>query len=127
MVFAPDGRSRQCELCGRQEVVERKRPSAAELVRTMRLTGQYEASETDSQGVKLRLAQGVAAAKSGDKEEAFYCLEWILQTDSSDAQRAEAWLWLSQVYGDNADRRICLEQARDQNRITAPGENAQRR
>lgn len=111
LVFAPDGRSRQCERCGWREVVERKRPSPGEIVRTLQLTGQYEASETDAEGVKLRLAQGIAAAKAGDKDEAFYYLEWILQTDSSDVQRAEAWLWLSQIYDENADRRICLEQA----------------
>ena len=111
LVFAPDGRSRLCEQCGWQEKVERKRPSAAEIARTLQLTNQYEASETDSQGVKLRLAQGIAAAKAGDKDEAFYCLEWILHTDSSDAQRAEAWLWLSGLYEEDADRRVCLEQA----------------
>lgn len=111
LVFAPDGRSRQCERCGRKEVVERTRPSAAEVVQTIRLTSRFEARETDSEGVKLRLAQGIAAAKSGDRDEAFYYLEWILHADSSDAQRAEAWLWLSQVYEDDADRRVCLEQA----------------
>ena len=111
LVFAPDGRSRLCEQCGWQEKVERKRPSAAEIARTLQLTNQYEASETDSQGVKLRLAQGIAAAKAGDKDEAFYCLEWILHTDSSDAQRAEAWLWLSGLYEEDADRCVCLEQA----------------
>lgn len=111
LVFAPDGRSRACERCGWQEVVERQRPSAAEVVRTLQLAGHYETGETDSEGVKLRLAQGIAAAKAGDKDEAFYYLERVLQTNASDAQRAEAWLWLSQIYDEDADRRICLEQA----------------
>jgi DNA-directed RNA polymerase subunit RPC12/RpoP len=110
-VFAPDGRSRQCELCGWQEKVERKRPSPAEIIRSLQFTGQHEARDDDHEGAKLRLAQGIAAAKAGDKDEAFYCFDWVLQTDSSDAQRAEAWLWLSQIYEDDADRRLCLEQA----------------
>ncbi|MCB9418646.1 MAG: hypothetical protein H6667_02490 [Ardenticatenaceae bacterium] len=111
LVFAPDGRSRQCERCGWKEVVERKRPSPDEIVRTLQFTNQTEASESAAQGVKLRLAQGIGAVKAGDKDEAFYFLESVLHTNSSDGQRAEAWLWLSQIYDDDADKRACLEQA----------------
>jgi hypothetical protein len=53
----------------------------------------------------------VAAAKSGNDEEAFYYFERVLLTESSDEERAKAWLWLSSLYDDPAEQRQCLEQA----------------
>jgi hypothetical protein len=38
-------------------------------------------------------------------------LEWVLRTDADRAQRAKAWLWLSEISEDPADKRNCLEEA----------------
>ena len=54
---------------------------------------------------------GRSAAKAGDKDEAFYYLEWALRANPSDEQGAHIWVWLSQIYNQPEDKRICLEQA----------------
>ncbi|NTU77899.1 MAG: hypothetical protein HGA45_00610 [Chloroflexales bacterium] len=52
------------------------------------------------------LAQGIAAARAGRKDEAQATLLKVLETDD----RSElAWLWLSGVMGSPDERRICLE------------------
>lgn len=113
LVFAPNGRSRLCERCDYEEAVQKKRPSAAELARAQRYwLDSIAAAGGDRRtvGVRSLLRQGVAAAKAGDEDEAFHYLEWVLRADASEKQRAEAWLWLSQLYDDEADKRECLEQ-----------------
>ncbi|MCA9975618.1 MAG: hypothetical protein KC413_07700 [Anaerolineales bacterium] len=49
---------------------------------------------------------GVAAVKTGNKEGARALL---LQVVEADEQHELAWLWLSAVVDDDADRRVCLE------------------
>jgi len=52
------------------------------------------------------LQQGVAAVKAGDRERAYSLLTRAVQ----DPQLAEqAWLWLSAVVGEDAERLYCLE------------------
>src|SRR3989304_5138415 len=59
------------------------------------------------------VVRGVAAARTNDprdKQEARFYLEWVLRlADTTFAQKAEAWLWLSQVEEDIARKRECLE------------------
>jgi hypothetical protein len=61
-------------------------------------------------GVRALLAQGIGAAKAGEQEEAFFHLSRVLRTDVMETDRVQAWLWLSQVVADPADKRFCLEQ-----------------
>ncbi len=55
------------------------------------------------------LMYGVSAAKSNDREEARFYLEWVLRTDADVDQESEAWYWLSQVTDDPSEKRNCLE------------------
>lgn len=64
-----------------------------------------------SQGVRDLLIRGIAAAKAKDKAEARFYLEWVLRTDASRPQKARAWLWLSEISSDPAEKRNCLEEA----------------
>lgn len=55
------------------------------------------------------LVRGIAAAKAKDKDQARFYLEWVLRTDANRQQKIKAWLWLSEVSDDPAERRECLE------------------
>ncbi|GIK57705.1 MAG: hypothetical protein BroJett015_33680 [Chloroflexota bacterium] len=68
------------------------------------------ADEFGRTGVRMLLAQGVAAAKEGDLDEAYHYLGRVLRTNAEDSDKARAWLWLSQTLDDPADKRYCLEQ-----------------
>jgi Zn finger protein HypA/HybF involved in hydrogenase expression len=114
MYFGGDGRSLQCEVCGYKQTIHKEIPPPEEIVRSLKFMAQFAQSREESagsQGVRGLLLQGVAAAKGGDKEEAYHHLEWVLRADSTDEQRSEAWVWLSQLYENVADKRACLEQA----------------
>ena len=55
------------------------------------------------------LVRGTAAAKANQKDEARFYLEWLVRLDDADnEQKAEAWLWLSQITDDPAKKRECL-------------------
>ena len=55
------------------------------------------------------LVRGIAAAKSREKDQARFYLEWVLRTDSDRQQKIKAWLWLSKISDSPADKRECLE------------------
>jgi predicted RNA-binding Zn-ribbon protein involved in translation (DUF1610 family) len=55
------------------------------------------------------LVYGVAAAKSREKDEARFYLEWALRTDADVDQEAEAWYWLSTVADDPNEKHNYLE------------------
>lgn len=52
------------------------------------------------------LWEGIAAARAGQKEQA---RELLLQALALDEETEAAWLWLSGVVDDSAERQICLE------------------
>lgn len=111
LVFSADGRFRQCERCNHKQTVVRQRETPQELMRLQ----QYSTEESGfanvrTAGVRELLHQGVAAAKAGEMDEAFHYLTWVLRTDSDEKQQAQAWLWLSEVYEEQTDKRHCLEQ-----------------
>jgi DNA-directed RNA polymerase subunit RPC12/RpoP len=56
------------------------------------------------------LSRGIAAAKAKDKEEARFYLQWMLRIDADRQQKAQAWLWLSEVAEEPAEKRNCLEE-----------------
>jgi len=112
MVFAPDGRGLLCERCGYKQVVAREIPPAQEMARAQKLV--VSLSQLDAQketSLRISLRHGIGAVKQNERDEAFSHLERvILSPDAGDQMRAEAWLWLSEVYVDAADKRECLEQ-----------------
>jgi predicted RNA-binding Zn-ribbon protein involved in translation (DUF1610 family) len=55
------------------------------------------------------LVRGIAAAKAKDNDEARFYLEWVLRTDADRQEKIDAWLWLSQISDDPAEKRDCLE------------------
>ena len=65
--------------------------------------------------VRILLARGIAAAKTGlpgSREEARLNLERVLHgNDAESGQKAAAWLWLSRIEEDPAEKRRCLESA----------------
>lgn len=113
LVYAPDGRGRICERCGYREVVSHAFPAAAELGRAQRLLSQA-ANRADHQKLttlRLTFQQGIGALKAGERDEAYSHLQRVIMSgDADDRMRAEAWLYLSQLYEDPADKRECLEQ-----------------
>ncbi len=115
LVFTPDGRARLCERCGYKETLQKARPPVAELAEMIAYARRYKAEVKDkskaniSAGVLLGLGRN--AAKTGDKDEAFYYLEQTLRANPDNEQSALAWVWLSRVYDKPAEKRACLEQA----------------
>lgn len=111
LVFSADGRFRHCERCNHQQTIVRQRETPQELMRVQQFSTEESGfANVRTAGVRELLRQGTAAAKAGEKDEAFHYLSWVLRTDSNEQQQAQAWLWLSEVYDDPADRRHCLEQ-----------------
>ncbi len=114
LFFGGDGRSRQCEFCGYKQTIHKPVPSPAEIARTVKYAARFtrsDAREDVSFGVRTLLLQGIEAAKEGHAADAYYYLEWVLRSEASDAQYADAWLWLSKIYDEAADKRLCLEHA----------------
>ncbi|MFO7682780.1 MAG: hypothetical protein R6X34_22305 [Chloroflexota bacterium] len=114
MYFGGNGRSLQCEVCGYQQTIHKDIPTPAEIVRSLNFVIQFsERSDrtTGSQGARLLLVQGIEAVKEGNAADAVYYLEWTLRAGANDEQCAEAWIWLSQLYDDPQDKRLCLEHA----------------
>jgi DNA-directed RNA polymerase subunit RPC12/RpoP len=64
-----------------------------------------------SDGVRDLLVRGIAAAKAKSIDEARFYLERVLRTDATVEQRIKAWLWLSEISDDPAEKRDCLETA----------------
>ncbi len=111
VVFSADGRFRQCERCNSKQAVVRQRESPQELMKIQQFsTDEVGFANVRTAGVRELLRQGVAAAKVKEMDEAFFYLSWVLRTDANEKQQAQAWLWLSQVYDEQADKRYCLEQ-----------------
>ena len=57
------------------------------------------------------LVRGVAAAKAKDVDEARFFLEWVLRTESSLEQRADAFFWLGEISSDPEAKRGYLSEA----------------
>jgi DNA-directed RNA polymerase subunit M/transcription elongation factor TFIIS len=111
LVFSANGRFRQCERCDNKIAVVRQRESPQELMKIQQFSADESGfAKVRTAGVRELLRQGVAAVKAGDLDEAFFYLSWTLRTDANEAQQAKAWLWLSEVYDESADKRDCLEQ-----------------
>jgi len=64
-----------------------------------------------SESVRYLLMRGIAAAKAKSKDEARFYLEKVLRIGTTIEQRAEAWLWLSEISDDPVEKRDCLENA----------------
>src|SRR5215470_18269566 len=58
------------------------------------------------------LQQGIAAARTGRREEARALLVQVVEADERNVQ---AWLWLAGVVDDPEDMRTCLENVLDLN------------
>ncbi|MCP4416328.1 MAG: hypothetical protein GY805_06885 [Chloroflexi bacterium] len=111
LIFSADGRFRQCERCNAKQVVVSQRESPEELMKIQQFSSEEGGfAKARTVGMRELLRQGVAATKAGDMDEAFFYLSWVLRTNANEKQQAKAWLWLSQVYDDLADKRHCLEQ-----------------
>lgn len=111
LVFSADGRFRLCERCHTKQPVVRQRESPQELMKIQQFSTEESGfANVRTAGVRELLRQGVAAAKVGDMDEAFFYLAWVLRTDANEKQQAQAWLWLSEVYEQPAEKRACLEQ-----------------
>lgn len=63
-----------------------------------------------STDVRYLLTRGKAAAKEGNQKEAALYLEWVLLTESTDAEKIEAWYWLAHVSEEPERKRHYLEE-----------------
>jgi len=64
-----------------------------------------------SDGAQDLLTRGIAAAKAGELKEARFFLEWVLTNNPDATQQMEAWLWLSEISTDPAEKRAWLVEA----------------
>lgn len=87
LIFAADGRNRQCERCGWQP-------------------GPVIPPET-------LLAQGIAAVKAGQRSAGRALLEQITSAPAPLPLKLQAWLWLTETYDDVDRKRRCLEAVLD--------------
>lgn len=113
MFFTPDGIALYCDFCNHRQPVKRPRRTPADIALEQN-TRRYDPGEKGAfraANARHLLAQGIAAAKAGDADEAIFYLAWTLRTDSTLQEQAKAWLWLSAVYEEPAEKRECLEQA----------------
>ena len=111
LFFSGDGRFKLCEQCGFKQAITKPRRTAKELVRELPKQSMYrEPDEMRRSGARILLAQGIAAVKAGNHDEAYYALSRLLRGEAAEAERADAWLWLSEIFDEPADKRECLEQ-----------------
>ncbi len=111
LYFSPNGRFRICERCGYKEPVERPRPKVKDLLHELSMMSDIkDDSDQARSGTRILLAQGVGAAKAGEIDEAYFALAGVLRRDAPLNEKVEAWMWLSEVFEELADKRVCLEQ-----------------
>ncbi len=119
LVFAANGRSRLCESCGykqKGEVEDSPLPSPADILRDRRYREQhaggavFESERTQMLRTRELITRGVAALKVGSNREAHHYLAKVISHGGTEHTEVKAWLWLSETYGDSADKRACLEQ-----------------
>lgn len=113
LFFSGDGRARECDRCGHKIRIASPRDSLQQLIEDTTLLpviseSGYRYAQVSS--FRILLAQGIGAVKEADLDEAYHCLTRILRGDWNEDNRANAWLWLSQVVTDWAEKRHCLEQ-----------------
>lgn len=111
LYFSGDGRARECERCGHRIPIVPPTRSVQELRELA--SYRFDSERVDDigrAGTRLLLAQGIAAAKEGDLDEAYHYLGRVLRAPAEDADKTRAWLWLSQTFDNPADKRYCLEQ-----------------
>lgn len=109
MVYSPDGSRLVCERCQTTLPVSRRRRTPSEIGQDQLFTPFAGESAAKFRGsARGLLVQGIASVKSGDLDEAYFYLEWVLRTDCSEREQAEAWLWLSDVYEERDEQRECL-------------------
>lgn len=101
-----------CERCDHRQSLQvpRRPPQEIAQLRSSAVRTYGEPSRFRA-NVRDILVQGIAAAKAGEVEDAHFYLEWVLRKPASDKEQAQAWLWLSEVYAEHADKRECLVQA----------------
>jgi DNA-directed RNA polymerase subunit M/transcription elongation factor TFIIS len=63
-----------------------------------------------SDSVRDLLVRGIAAAKSNEKDQARFYLEWALRLDPSTEQIVDANFWLSEISDDPGEKRNYLEE-----------------
>ncbi|MEM7336808.1 MAG: hypothetical protein AAF490_32345 [Chloroflexota bacterium] len=113
LFFSGNGRSLICEYCGFQKPIERPNPSVKDLEHAQRLRSQYGHLE-DADGrseARIRVAEGKQLVLNGRLNDAYDALSWVLKHQSSDIERANAWYWLSHVFEDIEEKRVCLQHA----------------
>lgn len=109
LYFGGNGRSLQCDRCDYQRPVAVRRSHNLRYLALHQMFDDAPEREGASQARSL-LSLGIAAVKAGDMDEAYYYLERVIIGRAARNEQARAWLWLSQVCDDPADKRECLEQ-----------------
>lgn len=119
LFFSPDGRAQQCERCGfRNELGRSEKDNVIELDKALRFMGVgRQLSGGDDPSIRSdrrihrdMLAQGIAAVKQRNVDEAYYYLSRVLKAaNSHEEERLSAWMWLSAIAETYEEKRICLE------------------
>jgi hypothetical protein len=109
LYFGGNGRSLQCDHCDYKRPVDRQHSRNIRYLARHQMIDEMPGREGASQARSL-LSLGIAAAKAGDMDEAYHYLERVIIGRAAPNEQARAWLWLSQVCDDPADKRECLEQ-----------------
>lgn len=113
LFFSGNGRSLICERCGYSQPTQREKPSikALEYAQSLRMQYDHLDDEDGRSSARIRVAEGKELVRMGKLDDAYDALTWVLKSQSSDMERANAWYWLSHVFEEPADKRACLEHA----------------
>jgi hypothetical protein len=109
LYYGGNGRSLQCDRCDYRRPVSLTRSYNMRYLALNQMIDATPGREGASQARSL-LSLGIAAVKAGDMDEAYHYLERVIIGRAAPNEQARAWLWLSQVCDDPADKRECLEQ-----------------
>ncbi len=116
LYFSGDGRSLLCERCGYQQKraaapqANRIRELEAAIRFSQQLNRERDREAPFQQNLRIWLAAGLGAVKEKNADEAYQYLSQVLQTNhASDEERVEAWLGLSEICEDEAEKRLCLD------------------
>jgi hypothetical protein len=110
LYFGGTGRSLQCDNCGYRRSVLVERSHNLSYLAQNQTVIRGDDGQGGTTSARLLLNQGIAAVKAGDHDEAYHYLERVIITRATEYEQSHAWLWLSQVCADPADKRECLEQ-----------------
>lgn len=108
MAFSGDGKALICDRCGHKKPLNKSAEK-----RTLAQFKQLRSLSAPSKGntsLRTHLNLAVSLFQAGELNEACDHFEKVLLSNPSNDEELTAWLWLSKIYENPADKRECLEE-----------------